>query len=69
MVHFIKLHTHVKREINQMSILVNPDNISYIKPLKDGGSHIIFCCSDNQNYQGVSVIESLEEIISIIKAS
>ena len=69
MVHLIKLHNRAEEEIDRNPVLVNPDNISYIRPMDDGGSHIIFCCAESSHYQGIYVEESLDEIISLIKVS
>lgn len=69
MVHLIRLHNHADDEADRIPILVNPDNISYIRPMENGGCHIIFCCAEASHYQGLYVIESLDEIISLIKVS
>lgn len=71
MVHLIKLHEQASHQPYGDTILVNPDNISYIKPDKKGGSDIIFCCCGIQNshYQAISVSETLEEILAIIRQS
>lgn len=71
MVHFIKLHHYSEDVENQDLILINPDNIAYIKSRDDGSSYIVFCCSaaKEYQYQYLSVMESLEEIEAIIKRS
>lgn len=68
MVHLLQLHS-LARNINERNvILVNPDNISYISSIKDGGSHIHFCCALKDGYsQGISVVENLDEILYLKK--
>lgn len=69
MVHMVKLHLHARNEKDCTLILVNPENISYITPIEDGGSFIHFCCSASKEhqYQGIAVVESLMEIEALIK--
>jgi len=70
MVHLIRLHRHSKDKDDRVMLLVNPDNISFISPLDDGGSCIHFCCStQGQHFQVITVMESLYEIESLIKKS
>lgn len=66
MVHLLKLH-YLASDDKEV-ILVNPDNISYITSIENGGSHIFFCSSIKEGYsQGISVTETLDEILSLIK--
>lgn len=70
MVHLIHLHRHSKNEEGRISLLVNPENISYITPLDDGGSCIYFCTGNQaQHFQVITVMETLSEIESLIKKS
>jgi len=71
MVHLIKLHEQAPHQKYGDTILINPDNISFIRPDDNGGSYIIFCCYGGQHscFQALSVSESLEEILAIIKKS
>lgn len=68
MVHLLQLHYLARNSKERDIILVNPDNISYITSVKDGGSHIHFCCHIKEGYtQGISVVENLDEILTLIK--
>lgn len=68
MVHLLQLHYLARNPKERDIILVNPDNISYITSVKDGGSHIHFCCHIKEGYtQGISVVENLDEILTLIK--
>lgn len=71
MVHLIAVHIQLDKKRGGERCLVNPENISYIRPMTDGGSYICFCCFNHQNniYQGLHVMESLDEILNLIKKS
>lgn len=71
MVHFIRLHNYARSEKDRDEILVNPENISYISPMKEEGSYIHFCSYGGREHLslGISVMESLAEIEELVKHS
>lgn len=74
MARFIIVHVYTNAETNAETkataeVLVNLDNITFIKPGKnDIGSHIFLTGSDNARTL-INVIETLDEIFSLIKRS
>ena len=70
MARFIIVHVHTNAETKATAeVLVNLDNITFIKPGKNGiGSHIFLTGSDNARTL-INVIETLDEIFSLIKRS
>lgn len=71
MVHLIKLH----EKHDHKEILINPINITYIKNIEYNhkanlGTRILFnAIGYNNNPQSLEVVESLDEILSLIKRS